>query len=163
MSFLQLPELIDVFLGLAYPNQDLLGNIAWVPAVVVEGGWGLCCILERMVILPELIDVFLGLAYPNQDLLGNIAWVPAVVVEGGWGLCCILERMVILPSLDWVLPFSLPVPGLNIYPNLWGLFHKVSSVLISDICGRLQVSHYSVDGKVLKKFYQCQAVVRLGS
>ena len=51
MSFLQLQELIDVYLGLAYLNQDLIGNVAWVPAVDVGGGWGLCHILGRMVIL----------------------------------------------------------------------------------------------------------------
>ena len=70
--------------------------------------------------------------------------------------------MVILPLLDWVLSCSWPVPGLNIYPSLWDLFDKVSSVWVSDICGRLQVSNYSVDGMVLKNFYQSQAVVRLG-
>ena len=78
--------------------------------------------------LPELFDVLLGLAYPNQDLLGNVAWVPAFDVGGGSGLCYILGRMVILLLLDWVLSCSLPVPGLNIYPSWWGLFHKVSSV-----------------------------------
>ena len=107
--------------------------------------------------------MFPGLAYQNQDLLGNIAWVPVAGVRGGWGPCHILRRMVIQPSLDLVLSCSWLVPGLNIYPNLWGLFHKVSSMWVSGICGRLQVCHYSVDGKELKKFYQCQAIVRLGS
>ena len=107
--------------------------------------------------------MFLGLAFQNQDCLVNVAWVPVVDVRGCWGLCHILRRMVILPSLDLLLSCSWLVPGLNIYPNLWDLFHKASSMWVLGICGRLQVCHYSVDGKVLKKFYQCQAVVRLGS
>ena len=113
--------------------------------------------------LPELIYVFPGLAYQNQDLLANVGWVPVVDVKGGWGLCQILRRTVILLFLDLVLSSSWLVPGLNIYPNLWGLFHKASSMWVSGICGRLQVCCYSVDGKMLKKFYQCRVVVRLGS
>ena len=62
----------------------------------------------------------------SVHLLRNIAWVPVVGVRVGWGPCCILRRMVILSLLDLVLSCSWPVPGLDIYPNLWGLFHKAS-------------------------------------
>ena len=113
--------------------------------------------------LPKLIYVFPGPAYQSHDLLANIAWIPVVGVRGGWGLCCILRKTVILPVVDLVFSCSWLVPGLNIYPNLWGLFHKAFSMWVSGICGRLRVCHYSMDGKMLKKFYQCQAVVRLGS
>ena len=109
-----------------------------------------------------LIYVFPGSAYQIQGLLGNIAQVPAVGAKGGWGLYHILRRTMFLLLLDLGLSFSWLVPGLYIYPNLWDFFHRASSMLVSDICGRPQVCHYSVDGMVLRKFYQFQAVARLG-
>ena len=75
--------------------------------------------------LPMLIYVFPGSAYWSQGLLGSVALVLAVGVKGGWGLYCILRRMVFLSLPDLGLSFSWLVPGLNIYPSLWGLFHKV--------------------------------------
>ena len=85
-----------------------------------------------------LICVFPGLVYQNQDLLGNVAWVPEVGVRGDWDLCHILRRMVIQPSLGLVLFCSWLVPGLNIYANLCSLFHKVSLMWVSGICGRFE-------------------------
>ena len=43
--------LICVFPGSAYQSQGLLGNVAWIQAIGVGGGWGLCHILRRMVFL----------------------------------------------------------------------------------------------------------------
>ena len=77
-----------------------------------------------------------------------------VGVRGGLGLCHMLRKMVCLQLLDLELVCSWWVPGLNICPNLWGLFHKASSMWVSGICGRLPVCHCSVDGMALRKSYQ---------
>ena len=109
-----------------------------------------------------LICVFPGLAYWSQGLLGNVAWVVAVDVGGGWGIWHIPRRMVFLQLPNLELSCKWQVPALNIYPSLQGLFHKVSLMWVSSICGRLQACHYSVDGMVLGKSCQFQVVVRLG-
>ena len=94
---------------------------------------------------------------PRKCCIGSSSWC-----RGGWGLCHILRRMVYLQLLDLELSCSWQVSSLNIYPNLWGLFHKASSMWVSGDCGRLWVCHYSVDGMVLRKSYQFWASVRLG-
>ena len=111
---------------------------------------------------PILICVFLGSAYQSQVLLGNIAWILTVNVGEGWGLFHIPRRMVFLQLPNLQLSCNWQVPGLNICPSLWGLFHKVSLMWVSGICGRLQASPYSVDGMVLRILCQLQVVVRLG-
>ena len=78
--------------------------------------------------LPKLIYDVSRFSIPELGLLRNVAWVPVVGVRVGWGPCHILRRTVILLSLDLVLSCSWPVPGLDIYPNLWDLFHKASSM-----------------------------------
>ena len=97
-----------------------------------------------------LICVFPGSAYWSQSLLGNVAWVLAIGAGGDWSLCNIPGRMVFLQLLNLELSCNWQVPGLNIYPSLQGLFHKVSLMWVSGICGRLRACHYSVNGMVLR-------------
>ena len=101
---------------------------------------------------------FPNLTCQSQDLQENVAWVPEVDVMAGWGLCHIPTKMVILLLLDLVQFCNWQVPGLSICPNLWGPFHKVSSVLASNTCGKLPIHHYSGDGMEQRKFYQFPAV-----
>ena len=109
-----------------------------------------------------LICVFPSSAYQSQGLLGNVAWVLTVDVVGDWGYFHILRRMVFPWLLNLVLSFNWQIPGLNTYPSLWDLFHKVSLMLVSGICGRLLACHYSVGGMVLRIYCQFQVIVGLG-
>ena len=112
-------------------------------------------------LLPVLIYVFPGSTYQSQGLLGNVAWVLAVDVGKGWGLIHIPRRMVFLHLPNLELSHNWQVPGLNTCSSLGDLFHKVYLTWVSGICGKLQVCHYSVDGKVLRIFCQFQVVLRL--
>ena len=80
----------------------------------------------------------------------------------GWGLCHIPEKMVIPLLLDLVQFCSWQVLGLSICTNLWGPFHKVSSVLASNTCERLPVCCYFRGGYGAEKFYQFPVVVGFG-
>ena len=70
--------------------------------------------------------------------------------------------MVFLQLPNSVLSCNHQVPGLNTCPSSRDLFHKVSLMLVSGICGRLQANHYSVDGMVLRISCQFQVAVGLG-
>ena len=113
-------------------------------------------------LLPMLICVFPGSAYQSQGLLGIVAWALIVDVGEGWGLFHIPRRMVFLQLSNLDLSCNWWVPGLNTCPNSWDLFHKVSLMWVSGICGRLQACFYSVDGMVLRISCQFQVVLRLG-
>ena len=109
-----------------------------------------------------LISMFPGSAYWSQGLLGNVAWVLTVDIVEDWGLFHIPRRMVFLQLPNLVLSCNWQVPGLDTYPSLQHLFHKVSLMLVSGICGRPLVCCYSVGGMVLRISCQFQVVVGLG-
>ena len=67
MFSLLLPIVICVFPGSAYWIQGLLGNVAWVLAVDVGEGWGLCHIPRRMVFL-QLPNLELSCNWPVPGL-----------------------------------------------------------------------------------------------
>ena len=96
-------------------------------------------------LLPILICVSLGSAYQSQGLLGKCCMGSSSWCRGMLGsLPYTIGRMVFLQLPNLELSCNWWVPGLNIYPSLQGLFHKVSVMWVSGICGRLSACHVTL-------------------